>query len=180
MTGGIFLRLSLLECLQDLVSDRDRIRQTFQPRRKRCEFVVSKITVGYAGCQNQEIVGDRHSCPIGGVDEHVLLALIHSGNFTEDYHRVLLLPENVSDRRAYLTRRQHRCRYLIEQRLKQVMIRPVNQNDLRRSFLEGFSGGQSAKTPTDDHDTRDALRHIRSPLATLQSGRAPRHTWREA
>jgi hypothetical protein len=62
---------------------------------------------------------------------------VYVHNFTEDHRRILLLPKDVADRRAYLPGRQHRGRHLVEQRLKQVMIHAVSQDDFRRSSFEG-------------------------------------------
>ncbi len=104
MEPRIFLRLGLLKRLQDLVPDRDGVGQALQPRRKPFEFVMPKVTVGYAGCQDQVIVRYGHSCPVPGIDQHTLLVLVYARNFAQDHHRVLLFPENAPDRRAYLPR----------------------------------------------------------------------------
>jgi hypothetical protein len=44
-----------------------------------------------------------------------------------------LFLQKSTDRRRYLSRRKHGCRHLIEQRLKEVVIRPINDKRLRPS-----------------------------------------------
>jgi hypothetical protein len=49
---------------------------------------------------------------------------------------------------------------LIEQRLKEVMIGAVNQDDLDGRPTEGFGSGQSAKTSAHNNNTRQMFVHI--------------------
>jgi hypothetical protein len=49
---------------------------------------------------------------------------------------------------------------LIKQRLKEVMIGAVNQEDLDGRPTEGFGSGQSAKTSAHNNNTRQMFVHI--------------------
>jgi hypothetical protein len=49
-----------------------------------------------------------------------------------------------------LTGGQNRRRHLVEQGLKQVVIRAIDQDDFRGRVLESLGGGQSSETA--DHD----------------------------
>src|SRR5207244_8049089 len=41
--------------------------------------------------------------------------------------------------------------YLIQQRLKNMMVCPINENDFDRRFSKSFGRGETTKTATDDH-----------------------------
>jgi hypothetical protein len=47
---------------------------------------------------------------------------------------------------------------LVQQGLKQMVIRAIDQGDFRRGLLESLCGGQSAKTTADYDDSR--FRHL--------------------
>jgi len=72
----------------------------------------------------------------------------------------LLLPQNGADWRADLTGRQLRGRHLVQQRLKQVMIRAVDQNDLRSRVLQRLGRCQAAESTADDYNYRKMVAHI--------------------
>jgi hypothetical protein len=54
---------------------------------------------------------------------------IHAGNFGHRYGKVLLLLGELPNRGGDFGWRETGCRYLIEQRLEDVMISPIDQND---------------------------------------------------
>ncbi len=101
---------------------------------------MPKVTVCDTGRQYNEIVGNRYACSVSVFDKYTFLILVDTRNLAKDYSCILLFPENIPDRRAYLRRSEHCRGHLIEQRLEQMMIRAVNQDDFRRSVLEGLSG----------------------------------------
>src|SRR5439155_20732328 len=63
-------------------------------------------------------------------------------------------PRNVADRRAPLRRREYWGRYLVKKRLKNMMVRPVNENHFDRRFPKGFGRSQTTETAADDHYSR--------------------------
>ena len=71
--------------------------------------------------------------------------------------RFLLLHLELTDRRGDLGGRQNRRRHLIEQRLEDVMIAPVDQNDVGIASLQRARRGDPGKSAADDHD---ALRRL--------------------
>jgi len=60
----------------------------------------------------------------------------------------------MTDWRRDVTRRQRRCRYLIEEWLKQEVIGSIDQNDLNRPIPQAFRRGQSAEPAAHDHNPR--------------------------
>jgi hypothetical protein len=57
-----------------------------------------------------------------------------------------------SDRGGNFGWRKNRSRHLIEQRLEDVMVAPINQNDVRIAPLQCASGGNPGKPGAHDHN----------------------------
>src|SRR5947199_6131590 len=102
----------------------------------------------------------RHMLAIGVIHKHATLLLVHAGDIAHNHHRVFVLPQNSADWRTHLGWREHRRRYLIEERLKNMMVRSVDENDFDRRFTKGFGRSETTKTATDDHHSR----RVRRPL----------------
>ena len=60
--------------------------------------------------------------------------------------------EHTAERRGNLTRRQRARRHLVEQRLEQVEVAPVDERHLHRWVAEFLGGRQAAEAAADDHD----------------------------
>jgi hypothetical protein len=60
---------------------------------------------------------------------------------------------------------------LVKQWLKQVVVCPVDQNDLYGSMLEGLGGGQSAKATADNNDSWLSHLLLHSPQSTATGSR---------
>src|SRR5260370_32185330 len=97
---------------------------------------------------------DWNIFPVGVTQEDVLLIFVDSRDLAKDHRSVLLPSKNSSDRRSDLTRCQDRCRHLIKQRLKQVMIGAVDQNDARWSISKRLGRCQPSKSCPDNDDLR--------------------------
>src|SRR3984957_985347 len=149
----IFLSFRLFKRLQDFVSDRHCIREALQPWRKPFKFVVAKVTVRDACCQNQVIVCESYLFAIDVANNNALLILVHACDFSKNHGRILLVSQDSTDWGTNLAGSQHRRRHLIKQRLKQMMVCSIDQEDLSVSVMQGFGCCQSAKTPADDNDS---------------------------
>jgi hypothetical protein len=64
------------------------------------------------------------------------------------------MPEDPADRRRDVTRRQRGRGDLIQERLKDVVVVPVDQGDLDRGAPERPSRIQPAESPADDDDVQ--------------------------
>ncbi len=85
---------------------------------------------------------------------------------------VAVLPDHVADRRGDLARRQHAGRHLVEQRLEQVVVAPVDQRHVDRHVPEQPRGEEAAEAPADDHHAM-ALFASRCSLIAATHGYRP-------
>jgi hypothetical protein len=51
-----------------------------------------------------------------------------------------------------LADREYACRHLVEERLEEVVVRPVDQRDVDVALAQEPRGEQAAETAADDHD----------------------------
>jgi hypothetical protein len=84
-----------------------------------------------------------------------VLRLIHAGDLAHDHHRIFVSSQYFPDWRTHLRRGEDRGRYLIKERLKNMMVRPIDKNDFDRRFPKGFCRSQPAEAPADNHYARD-------------------------
>jgi hypothetical protein len=159
MTAWVLLGLRLFKRLQYLVPNGDGIREAFQPRRKLLEFVMPEVTMSSARGQNQVIIRNTRPFPVCVAHEDALLIFVNSRDFTHDDGGVLLIPQNPANRRADLSRTQEGRRHLIEERLKEVVIGAIDQNDPYRCLSEGLGGREASKASSDDYDPWVILTH---------------------
>jgi hypothetical protein len=85
-------------------------------------------------------------------DVNTLCIFIDSADFAKDHGRISLIFQKSTDRRRYLSRRKHGRRHLIEQRLKEVVIRPINDKDFRVRVPQRFCSRKPRKPGADYHD----------------------------
>jgi hypothetical protein len=62
------------------------------------------------------------------------------------------MAQQPADRHRDVAWRERGCRDLVQQGLKDVMIRPVDQGDIDRRMAELLRGGDSGESATDDED----------------------------
>jgi hypothetical protein len=96
---------------------------------------------------------------VRGIHDYTLLLLVHADDLPEDHGRVLMFPENPADRRADLPGTEDRSRHLVKQRLKHVMIVPIDQDDARWRLPKRLRGGQAAKAAGDNDDVGYVIHH---------------------
>src|SRR5205807_10437437 len=132
----------------------DGIGQAFQSRSKLFKFVVSEITVSRTGGENEVVVTHRHMLAIGVVYKNAALLLVHAGDLAHDHRCIFMSSQYFADWRTHLRRREYRGRYLIKKRLKNMMVRSIDENDFDRRFPKGFGRSQTTKPATDDHHPR--------------------------
>src|ERR1700758_455766 len=140
MPARILLCFGLLEGFQDLIPNRNRISQRFQPRCITLEFVVAKVAVLRARSQNERIIGKRYSLPIDITNKDLSSLLVHPRNLSHYDGYIALVTQYASDRGRDLTGTEHgRCN-LIQERLKQVVVGTINQDNAHRGVPKSLSG----------------------------------------
>src|SRR5690606_6593791 len=113
-------------------------------------FVVAEVSM-CRPCRHDQIV-ERQAGAVGKCER--LAGDVNRRDVAHPYARVVLMPKNPPDRCGDIARRQSRRRHLIEQRLKHVVVAPVDQQDLGGGLSESLGRGQAAETTADDDDTR--------------------------
>ena len=149
-TGLEHLPLGILKREQHTAANVRCIFDCLQPWRDLRPFLVSEVAVRGSGGDDQVVVchdrsaGQRY-LPRSRVDrEH----LVHH------HFGIAILVQNRADGLGNVARRKHRKRHLVQQRLKGVMILPINDGDVDRQFAEPLGGRDPGKSRTDNHDSR--------------------------
>ena len=110
-------------------------------------FFVPKIGVGRAGGQDQVVISDLSSAP----KAHLARFYIDGHHFVHEHFGVLLVAQNAADGLRNVRRRQNRQRHLVEQRLENVMILPVDDGYIHGQVSQGLGRVQSAESSPHDH-----------------------------
>ena len=161
---GVRHVFSLFEGEQNAAADQGGVVDRFEPWRQPRPVIVAEIGVLRSGRQDQVIVALVR--PKAGLDP--LPSHIDADDLVEQYRGVLLIAQNSSDRLRNIGRGQRGCRYLVKERLEQMVIATVNHRHIDRCARELAGRLKPTKAGPDDHDTRpaavtrrDALRPIR-------------------
>src|SRR5690242_8615953 len=120
---------------------------------------MPEVTVGCSRRQNQIVIVDPYVLLINITYEHKFPALVDACYFSKEYRCVPTLSQNAPTWGSNLPWRKNRGSDLVEQRLKEVVIVTVNQNDLRRRVLKRLGRSQAAKAAAHDHNDRETLAH---------------------
>jgi len=122
---GIGLALGRLEGDQDPPPDLEGVLHRLQSGRDRRPFRMVEIGVMCAGRDHEGVVGDRSA--IG--DQDLAPLGVQADRFSEDDRRVPLLAQDRAQRLGDVARRQRPRRDLVEQRLEQVEVAPVDESE---------------------------------------------------
>lgn len=160
--GRVLLELRLFEGKQHAAADGGRILQRLQPRRHRLPFVVAEIGMRRARGDHQCIVADRLPTP----ERHRFGGGIDAGHLAQKRRHLRPVAIEMADRPGDLGSGDQRGCDLVEQRLEQVMISPVDQRDAHRRARKPVDELQPAKPSTDDDDMMPVL-HGHDPDLTF-------------
>ncbi len=152
------LHLGRFECAEDSPPDRRRVVDRLQPRRVRLPVVVAEIRMRGARRDDEVIERQRAVADLDDAPRRV-----DGRDFAEQHRRVALPAQDGADRPCDVGRRQAGRRDLIEQRLEQVIVVPVDDRDVGVDARERLRGEQAAESCADDDDAR--ARHSRSTIA---------------
>lgn len=111
------------ECDQNAPTHRRRLLDALQRRGYRRPIVVTEIRVPRAR-GDDEVVIEYPSL----TDKYRAAGAVDPGNFAIDDARIGLMSEHGADRCGNVGRRQRGSGNLIKQRLKQVMVAPIDNN----------------------------------------------------
>src|SRR5262249_36150222 len=125
MAAGVFFSFGEFECLQDLVASCYRVGKALHAGRELSKFIAAEVIVTRAGGQDQVIVAYGDVQPIAVAYEDTFVLLVHSGDLAKDHSSVFLVLQDPTDRKANLIGGQNRRRHLVEQWLKQVVVRAI-------------------------------------------------------
>ena len=145
---GVVLDLSLFEGQQYAPANQRRVVDAFESGGVSRPIVVRKVAVRRPGRYDQAIVRDP---PILSIDDPA--HAIDGIDIGKNDGRVGLFAQYAADRRSDVGGREACGRHLIQKRLKQVVIVPIDHDDVGRRLRERLGSRQSAETCADDGDT---------------------------
>ena len=145
---GIGLALGAFERHQDSAPQRGRVLQRLEAGRERLPFVVAEIRVPRAGGEDERVIGQR----IALIEQHALGLRIDAVHRRKQGRDLWAAAHQITDWPGNLGRRQRRGGNLIQQRLEQVMVAPIDQRNADRRTGKAISGFEAAEAGADDHD----------------------------
>ena len=145
--AGIAFFLGHFKCHENAAADVEGILQTLEPGSDSRPVVVTEVRMGRTCGDDQVVVGD-----VLVTDSDRSGLAINGASFTQDDRDVLLIPENRSDGGGNIRWIQGRGCDLIKQRLKEVMVAPVDDENLGCGIAKVFGGVQPGEACTNDDD----------------------------
>ena len=117
--------------------------------------VVAEIRVPRSAGDREHVVRQRLRASVRQVcDGDGPRREVECGRLPEDHTGVLLPAQRVSQRDRNLDRRERARRHLVDERLEEEEVLPVDERHLDVCTSKLAGRGQPAEAPTDDHDTR--------------------------
>ena len=147
---GVVLLLRALEGDEDPVADVERVAQALQPRCARSPLRVTEVERLHAGGHNQEVVRQL----VAARQPHHLRVRIDRVGLGHQHLGVLVPAQERAKRIADVGGLELGRGRLIEQRLKDVVVLPVDERDLNRRVPQRAHGREPAEATAEDHDTR--------------------------
>ena len=144
---GIGLALGPLEGKQDPPADVERVLERLQSWRMGRPLGVAEVGVARAGADDQEVVGERR--PVGQVDDAAFD--VDARRLSQNDALVGRAAQDPPDRRGDVPGRQRRCRDLVQERLEQVVIAPVQHGDADVLAAKRLRRGKAGE-PSAEHD----------------------------
>jgi hypothetical protein len=120
----------------------------FEPRSKLRPIVVAKVGVSCAGSEHQIVIRDqraagKYNLPDANVDAY---------HFIHEHGGVAMATQDSADGLRDVSRREHGQRDLIEQRLEDVMVAPIDDSYVHGKARQPYGRVNAGKTSThNDH-----------------------------
>ena len=144
----VVFRFRLFERAEDLSAQIERIVEGFHARRRPAEFVMPVVRGHRAGGHNQAVVADVDlaAAELSGGDG--VGHRIDVGHFAEHDVRRRIMAQDVADRWRNLAFGEYSGRHLIEQRLKQMVVRAVDHREIAPGLGEAPWRRTGPRTPS--------------------------------
>ena len=124
----------------------------FIPGRPARELVVTEVGLPGPGGDDQAVVGNREVLPVGRIAVTVRASRSKPVDLGELDLDVALTAKDVADRRGDLALREDARGHLVEQRLEQVVVDPVDQGHLDWGAPQEACGEEPTEAASDDDD----------------------------
>ena len=144
---GVGRRFGHLERAEDTAPDLERVIDRLHSRGVQRELVVTEVRLTDARGHDQAVVGhfDRSVERAGREDDAPVE--IEAGDFGELDANVLVALQRVAQRHRDLTLGENGGGDVVQQRLEQMMVAPVEEHDVDRLSAEEPAGGQAPEPP---------------------------------
>ena len=119
---------------------------------------MPEIRVGCTSRDHQCVVRQRYSCSVRRDYRNGSSLQVEVHDLAEYHLGVLLFLHNATQCRCYQALGQDAGRNLIQQRLEQVMVRPVDYRQVDIGFRQDSADVHAAETAADHHDFGAAYR----------------------
>ena len=139
--------LGLLESQQDISAQQGGVVDALETGREFRPVVMSEIAVLRARGDYEKIIGHVAIFSPNGLGGNV-----DPLNVGKHDCGVGLLTEHAADWRGDIRGGEPRCRHLIKERLKQMVIVPINHHDIDRRIPQRPCGRETAEACPDDYD----------------------------
>ena len=143
----IVFGLCLLERRIDATADISGVFDRFEARRVLGPFIAAKVAVARPGGDDEIIV---MNVALRRVD--ALQVEIEADHLGEHHLAVRVAREDPTERRRDVRRRQTAGCHLVEERLKEMEVAPIDKHDVDRRALERFDRVQPGEPAPDNDD----------------------------
>ena len=165
---GVGLALGHLECAEDPPAQLERVVDRLHPRRVVRELRMPEVRLARAGGDDQAVVGDL-AAAIQRLDREAARAEIDGDDLAEHDAGVPLVAQHVAHRRRDVALGEDPRRDLVEQRLEQVVVGPVDERDVDVGAPQPPGGEEPAEAATDDRHLVTAA--CKCPFAVKSHGK---------
>ena len=149
--GRVGRQLGHLERRQDPVAQVPGVLDGLHAGRELGELVAAEVGVRGAGRDDQRVVAQVERPAVGRLGADLALLEVDVRHLGEQRAGVGLLLDDAAQRRRDQPGRQDPGRHLVEQRLEQVVVRPVHQRHVDVGVGELPGGVQPAEPAADHH-----------------------------
>ena len=149
---SLILAFGQLEGEQNAAADFECVFNRLQTGRERLPLFVTKVGVGGAGGNDQKVVIEHLL-----FRNDFLLFQVEIENFFKQHLNIGVASQYPADGCRYFSGREAGGSDLVQQRLKGVVVFPVNDCDMNGKPGDAAGGGQASETGADDHYSRDGF-----------------------